>query len=140
MRDHVDLSAVSAEDLLAEMRRRVTEERVRRRPPTVRVKCPACGGGKRVYGRLAGVDGWVCATCDGAGVLDAEPVSQSATSPNRRTRSEVLAAQADAMHGGCCDRFAEQTGCDCLATALPDPPGECQVCWNPGCREPGGKH
>lgn len=38
----------------------------------------------------------------------------------RRTKSEVLAARRNAVAGGCCNRFADQQGCECLAEAADD--------------------
>lgn len=35
----------------------------------------------------------------------------------QRTAAEVLEAQSHAQMGGCCDRFAEQSPCDCLEQA-----------------------
>lgn len=37
-----------------------------------------------------------------------------------RTRSQVVEARTHAVTGGCCDRFADQQGCDCLEKAEPD--------------------
>jgi uncharacterized protein (TIGR02996 family) len=43
---------------------------------------------------------------------------------NTRIRSQVLKERENAVCGGCCERFADMKGCDCLATALPDPSPE----------------
>lgn len=41
--------------------------------------------------------------------------------PLNRTRSQVLAQRRNAVAGGCCQRFADQQGCDCLENARADP-------------------
>ena len=38
----------------------------------------------------------------------------------QRTKSDVLKQRKNAVGGGCCNMFANQQGCDCLDTALPD--------------------
>jgi hypothetical protein len=53
--------------------------------------------------------------------------------PNRRTVSEVRKAQQNAVAGGCCNRFADQLGCSCLAEAVPDEPARrCGICQGVG--------
>lgn len=42
--------------------------------------------------------------------------------PLNRTRSQVLAERKNAVMGGCCERFANQQGCECLERARPDQP------------------
>lgn len=40
-----------------------------------------------------------------------------ATKPDTRTVAEVLEQRKHAVMGGCCNRFADQMGCDCLEKA-----------------------
>ncbi len=39
-----------------------------------------------------------------------------------RTKSEVLEERRHAVMGGCCDRWADMKGCDCLSEAVDDVP------------------
>jgi hypothetical protein len=84
----------------------------------------------------------------------AERVNESVPM-RRRTKSEVRRLQTEgAVYGGCCNRFADMSGCDCLATAAedspymtleeydrrnPNPTG-CTICRNPNCDNPNGQH
>ncbi len=42
------------------------------------------------------------------------------TPTGRRTRSDVIRQRANAVAGGCCNRFADYQGCTCLEEAEPD--------------------
>jgi hypothetical protein len=43
------------------------------------------------------------------------------TPPHKRTRSDVLYLKHHlGIYGGCCDSYANHSGCDCLERALPD--------------------
>jgi hypothetical protein len=51
-----------------------------------------------------------------------------------RTKAQVLAERKNNF--GCCDRYADRKACDCLETAADG----CNICGNPSCDNPGGKH
>lgn len=119
---------------------------------------------------------WGCPDCGATVVL--EPDAPSCTPvlspadmalvkrPEERTRPEVRELRTRAPGGsGCCDRFAANMGCDCLARAKPCPrcgdsgyvvdplngrragvrcphgcPVRCSVCSDPNCDNPNGQH
>lgn len=51
---------------------------------------------------------------------DREREAEAIHKGERRTRSQVLKERQNAPAGGCCERFADNMGCDCLANAIPD--------------------
>ena len=74
--------------------------------------CPDCGGKGRTLAvrSKSFVVRTACSRCRGKGVL--------------RTRSEVVRLRTEeSIHGGCCDYFADRSGCGCLADAAPDADG-----------------
>lgn len=79
------------------------------------------------------------AECGRVGLtVDAAAFEAPPLTARRRSRprsvSDVLEARRHAAAGGCCDRFADQQGCDCLERA------QCSICHGPNCREQGQKH
>lgn len=52
-----------------------------------------------------------CPHCKGTGEI------RQRVAPQERTVAEVLAARERPVEGGCCDRFADHQGCDCLEMA-----------------------
>jgi hypothetical protein len=70
------------------------------------------------------MDQWKCIKCGSVWDVRAGDVCRCgyrSDGKNMCTRSEVIADRAR-PHVGCCERYADMKGCDCLETALPDCP------------------
>lgn len=88
----------------------------------------------------------VCSTCRGSGSDPSEApgrfpcptcrwaeclASMGKTPPKYKTPHDVTTAR---NNGGCCDRYADNQGCDCMASVA------CSICRSPNCDNPCGKH
>jgi NTP pyrophosphatase (non-canonical NTP hydrolase) len=62
--------------------------------------------------------GFRCLKCGAYRHLSSGFMECRPPAPKGRTVAEVMKARADAVGGGCCDRFADQQGCDCLENAV----------------------
>jgi hypothetical protein len=109
-------------------------------------KCQVCGGtggipkrwltptvlsiAERIYAErdwegMAGLsDALEDAGCDNAEILNHCRKVQVG-----RTIAEVLAAKKNAIHGGCCNKFADNSGCGCLETAMRNQVLHVRGCW-----------